>query len=41
MAKGKSASNKTGKTPATKTLKEKRAAKAEKRKDKSRASDGL
>lgn len=41
MSKEKNGNNKSGKTPATKTLKEKRAAKAEKRNEKLRASDGL
>ncbi len=38
MSKEKEGKAKTGKTPAAKNLKEKRAAKAEKRKDKSRES---
>lgn len=39
MSKGKNGNDKSGKTPASKTLKEKRAAKAEKRREKSRTSN--
>jgi len=38
MSKGRNTSDKSAKTPATKTLKEKRAAKAEKRTEKARTS---